>query len=253
MRVGILAAGVGRRLGKATLPPKILLQFGGRSLLARHVAILRHCGIERIDLVVGYRAELIEEEIARIGAQDMVSTIYNPYYEQGPIVSLGSLRENFTSGEPVVFMDGDVLYDHRMVERLLAASQKNCFLLDRATEEGEDPVRICMRDGVLVDIHKRPQRTHHWWGEWVGFCRFDPQTAAKIAAATQRYIDAGHRDAIYEDAFQEIVLTEPPGAFEVVDVSDLPWVEIDFPEDLEKARSEIFTQLLELPGAEKAT
>lgn len=249
MRVGILAAGMGRRLGGETLPPKILLRFGGRSLLARHVDILRHCGIERIDLVVGYRAELIEEEIARIGAKDMVVTIHNPYFEQGPIVSLESLRGTFTSGEPVVFMDGDVLYDHRMIERLLAAPQTNCFLLDRATEEGEDPVKICMRDGILVDFHKRPHRPHDWWGEWVGFCRFDPQTAAKVAATTRRYIDAGRWDAIYEDAFQEIVLTEPPGAFGVVDISDLPWVEIDFPEDLEKARSEIFARLLELPGA----
>ena len=52
----MLAAGVGRRLGDASLPPKVLLRFGGKTLLERHAAILRHCGIERVDLIVGYRS-----------------------------------------------------------------------------------------------------------------------------------------------------------------------------------------------------
>ncbi len=34
----MLAAGVGRRLGDASLPPKVLLRFGGETLLARHAS-----------------------------------------------------------------------------------------------------------------------------------------------------------------------------------------------------------------------
>ena len=62
--------------------------------------ILRACGVARIDLAVGYRAEEIEEEIARIGAGDMVVTYLNPDYERGAIVSLWTLGQSFTSGEP---------------------------------------------------------------------------------------------------------------------------------------------------------
>ncbi|MFQ6017260.1 MAG: NTP transferase domain-containing protein [Kiloniellaceae bacterium] len=248
MRAVILGAGVGRRLGGAEFPPKVLLSFGGETLLARHVAILRHCGIARIELVVGYRAGEVEAEIARIGAREVITTRFNADYEEGPIVSLWALREAFIAGEPVLFMDGDVLYDHRMMERLIAAPQENCFLMDRTIEEGEDPVRLCLRDGVLVDFHKRPQRAHDWWGEWVGFCRFAPGIAAKVAAATARYIEAGRRDVIYEEAFRDVVLAEPPGSFGVEDITGLPWVEIDFPEDLEKAKAEVFPSLVALPG-----
>ena len=250
MRVGILAAGVGRRLGDATLPPKILLRFGGQTLLERHVAILRHCGIGAVDLIVGHRAAEVEAEIDRLGARDLIATRFNPDYDTGAIVSLWHLGEAFTSGEPVVFMDADVLYDQRMMARLLASPQENCFLMDRATEEGEDPVRLCLRDGLLVDFHKRPQRAYDWWGEWVGFCRFDAGIAAKIAQATARIVEAGRRDAIYEDAFREVVVAEPPGSFGVEDITGLPWVEIDFPEDLEKAETEVLPSLLDLPSAE---
>lgn len=248
MRAGILAAGIGRRLGDETLPPKILLRFGGQSLLERHVAILRHCGVPHIDLVVGYRAEEIYREIERIGAGDMITTWLNPDYAAGAIVSLNSLGPAMTHGEPFLFMDGDVLYDHRMMARLLAAPAETCFLMDRATEEGEDPVRLCMRDGLLVDFHKRPQRPHDWWGEWIGFARFAPDVAADVALAAARRVADGDRAAIYEEAFRDVLLAEPPGRFAVEDVTGLPWVEIDFPEDLARAEREVLPDLAPLPA-----
>ena len=248
MRATILGAGIGRRLERPELPPKVMLRFGGNTLLARHVAILRHCGIGRVDLAVGYRAEAVQAELTRIGADDLVRTYLNPEYRRGSIVSLWTLREAYVSGQPVIFMDGDVLYDQRLIERLLASPQENCFLLDRTTEEGEDPVKLCMRDGRLVDFHKQPKLPHEWWGEWIGFARFSPDIAGKIAMALDRHVSAGRLDEIYEEAFRDVLLSEPPGTFGVEDVTGLPWVEIDFPEDLEKAEGEIFPQLLKTPG-----
>jgi choline kinase len=246
MRVGILAAGIGQRLEDRTLPPKVLLPFGGETLLARHIAILRHCGIRQVDLVVGYRAGEIEAELARIGAKDMVTMRENPDYLDGSIVSFWTLREAFGAGESVVFMDGDVLYDQRLMVRLLGSAQSNSFLMDRTIEEGEDPVKLCMRDDVLVDFHKRPRLAHDWWGEWIGFCRFDPEIARKVWAAADRHIAAGRCEAIYEDAIRDVVLAEPPGTFGIEDVTGLPWVEIDFPDDLRKAKYEVFPSLIEL-------
>ena len=243
MRATILAAGVGRRLEMTDAPPKVLLQFGGESLLARHIRLLGEMGIERVDLAVGHQAEDIEREIVRIGAQDWVATNYNKDYERGAIVSLWTLRDAFTSGHDVLFMDGDVLYDRRMLERLVAGPARDCFLMDRRIEEGDDPVKLCFRQGLLVDFHKRPRVVFDWWGEWIGFARFSPVIARKIAASSAALVEAGHLDEIYEEAIREVVVSEPPCRFEVEDVTGLPWVEIDFPEDLRRAREEVFPAL----------
>lgn len=244
MRVGMLGAGVGRRLGQEQPPPKILLEFGGQTLLARHVAILRARGVECMDLVVGYRAEDVRAEISRIGADDLIRTHFNAHFEDGAIVSFATLGAALRgTAEPVIFMDGDVLYDHRLMERLIGAEADSCFLMDRATEEGDDPVRLCMRGDRLVDFHKRPRRPYEWWGEWVGFCRFAPDIAAKCFAVADEIVRAGRRAAIYEDAIRQVVVSEPTGTFGVEDITGLPWVEIDFPEDLERARREIFPML----------
>lgn len=48
MKAIMLAAGTGTRLQRAAdAPPKTLLQFGGKTLLQRHVEILRYLEIGR--------------------------------------------------------------------------------------------------------------------------------------------------------------------------------------------------------------
>ncbi|MFQ5468221.1 MAG: hypothetical protein ACE5DS_08810, partial [Kiloniellaceae bacterium] len=88
---------------------------------------------------------------------------------------------------------------------------------------------------------------HQQWGEWIGFAGFDAGTAARIADAAERYVARGPRDAIYELAFREVLLAAAPGAFEVADVTGLPWTEIDEPEDLARAHREVFPRLVAPP------
>ena len=67
MRAVILAAGMARCLSRTDPPPKILLPFGGETLLARHPRILDHFDMGRIDLCVGFPLERIAGELARLG------------------------------------------------------------------------------------------------------------------------------------------------------------------------------------------
>ena len=247
MRAVILCAGMGNRLGLADGRPKVLIRFGAHTLLKRHLRILDHCGISRIDLCLGYRADAIVGELRRIGRDAPVGHRLNPDFAQGSVVSMWTMRDAFCAGEDILFMDGDVLYDQRLIQALLAATAANCFAMDRALEPGEEPVKLCLEGGRLVDIGKLPQRPYEAAGEWIGCARFAAATAADIAAAATRIVDAGRRDAVYEEAFREVLLTAPPDTFAVQDVSFLPWIEIDFAADLDRARDEIFPLLEPLP------
>src|SRR5438270_11338370 len=103
MKVLLLAAGVGRRLGDSILPvPKAPLRFGEKSLLQRHIEILNSFSITDITITVGHLAEAVDEEIARLGVGHRVRTVTNPRYREGSIVSLWTGRDVLTSGEPVV-------------------------------------------------------------------------------------------------------------------------------------------------------
>ena len=153
----MLAAGVGTRLfgEHHSEPPKALLRFDGKSLLHRHIEILRENGVDRLVLVVGYRAEELMAEVEAVGSRDYVRAITNPEFEGGPVISLWTAREVLRSGDDILFMDADVLYHRRVLERLIRSPHANCFLLDRGLEPGEDPVRLCIQGGAPVDTLSR--------------------------------------------------------------------------------------------------
>ena len=238
----LLVAGVGRRLHGAAEGPKVLLDFGGQSLLERHLKALRENGVEDVALTVGYESDSIRAELSRLGLADRIALVENPDYRQGSLVSLWVQRERMKSGKTIVLMDGDVLYPPEMIRRLLDAPQENVLLLDRNIEPGDEPVKICLKDGRIVDFRKKPVHQHDWHGESVGFFRFSPAMAAELADICGDYVASGRTGEEYEEAIRDKILVEPE-RFAATDVSDVPWTEIDFVEDIERAQNQILPRL----------
>ena len=246
MRAIIYAAGVGSRLGTgADHAPKVLLEFAGRSLLERHIDILTACGVTDIVVVVGYAADRIEAALAGLTTTARTRTVYNPDYRQGSIVTQWSVREALGEGGDVLLMDADVLYDKRLIERLVASPHANCFLLDRAIEAGEEPVKLCVKDGALVDFRKNPSREYDWCGESVGFFKLSEATARRLVDSTRAYIETGRTGEYYDEALRDLLIADPPGSFGFEDITGLPWIEIDFAADIEEARRAVLPRLME--------
>ena len=243
----MLAAGVGRRLsgGDDRHPPKALLQLGGRSLLARHLDNLRQLPIDRLHLVVGYRRDTIEAELAALGAGDFVTPIGNPDFRKGSLVSLMAARGVLDAGEPVLFMDADVLYHPALLDRLLSSNNPDCLIFDRDFEPGDEPVKLCLKAGRPVEFRKQVEVAYDTVGEWPGFLSLSADSAREVAAAGAAILAEGREAEPYEEAFRAVILGDP-ARFHIADITGLPWIEIDFPADLERARREV------LPLIEKA-
>jgi len=238
----ILAAGYGRRLGERHEQPKVLLEFDGRSLLERRLRTLEACGVGAVSITIGHDGERVRAAVDLIAPRLDVRFIENPRYREGSLLSLLAQREVLDSGRPVLVMDGDVLHDRRMIDRLLGGAGEVVLLVDPELEPGDEPVKVCFRGDMIVDFRKRPEFPHDRHGESVGFFRFSPAMAAKLAARCQVLADAGGGMLEYEEAIRDLIL-EAPERFGAEDVGDLPWTEIDFPEDVDRARDVILPQL----------
>jgi choline kinase len=244
----LLAAGVGRRLGDSHDGPKVLLDFGGRSLLQRHIEALVACGVPRLMITVGYEAEAVHQAIAKLRAEGIaaglqIGFVDNPDYRDGSLVSLHVQHEVMRSGGEIILMDGDVLYDPPMIARLLTSDHEGVLLLDREIEPGDEPVKICFdAAGAIVDFRKIPAHPYVRFGESVGFFRFSGAIAAALASRCAWYMAQGRVKTEYEEAIRDLLLAEP-ARFGAEDISDLPWTEIDFQEDVTKARLVILPQL----------
>ncbi|HEV2270722.1 MAG TPA: phosphocholine cytidylyltransferase family protein [Steroidobacteraceae bacterium] len=247
MRAIILAAGRGSRLQQAAdrQLPKCLLTFGGRSLLERHLRLLEAAGVEEIVLALGFRHELIELELTRIGARSRPQVVLNPHYELGSMLTVHCAAEPLTRGGDVLLMDADVLYHERIMAALTAGREPvNRVLIDREFEAGEEPVKVCVCAGVPIELRKKiePGLQYDTIGESVGFFRFDERAARRLAAIVSDHIASARANLPHEEAVRDL-LRERSQSFEVCDVTGAPWIEIDFPADLARAAGEVLPQL----------
>ncbi len=250
MKAIILAAGVGRRLygDNHEQPPKVLLRFDGKTLLERHIENLRDNGVDELVLVLGYRRDEILGEVKAIAGADYVRAIFNPHFLKGSVVSLWSAREVLRCGDGVLFMDADVLYHPALIRRLINSPHENCFLLDHEIENGEEPVKLCIRDGKPVDFGKKVTGDFDLLGEWPGFLKMSPAIGERLAAATESFVEQARMELIYEEAMRKVLVSETPGTFGYEDISDLPWIEIDFPADLMRAQKHILPRISRATG-----
>ncbi len=143
----LLAAGRGLRMRSAD--PKALRRVGGISLLERCTNVLRQAGVERIVVVVGYRAE---DVIAAIKARNLkVEVVTNPDWQQGTASSVLAGLCAVGDQRCLVVM-GDHVFEADDVRRLTETTAGNVAAVDRDVDRqlvglsGVRPNRVRLRD-----------------------------------------------------------------------------------------------------------
>jgi choline kinase len=255
MRAIILAAGRGLRLKQPEdeQVPKCLLRFGGMSLLERHLRMLRTAGVTDIVLALGFRHELVEAELDRLQWNPRPEVVINDQFELGSVLTVHTVADAMIRGGDVLLMDADVLYDERIMRALVAgASPVNRLLIDREFEPGDEPVKVCVQNGVPIELRKQPDANLQYdtIGESVGFFRFDQAAARRLADLVAGYVNGGRANMPHEEAVRDLV-RERSQVLDVSDVTGSPWIEIDFTVDVERATRDVLPQLQPLSGGGK--
>ncbi|HEY2024419.1 phosphocholine cytidylyltransferase family protein [Paraburkholderia sp.] len=254
MRAIILAAGLGLRLQQPPQAqfPKCLLRFDGMSLLERHLQMLATAGVTDVVLALGFQPESVQAELARINWPHQVESVINPRFDLGSVLTVHTVADALTRGGDVLLMDADVLYDERILNALVAGESVNRLLIDRDFEAGDEPVKLCLKNGVPVELRKQlaVNLDYDTIGESVGFFRFREETARRVTQIVAGYIDSGRANMPHEEAVRDLLL-ERSQVFDTADVTGAPWVEIDFPNDVARATNEILPQLQPLTSASR--
>lgn len=219
--------------------PKCLLRFGGMSLLERHCRNLSACGVDNLTICVGHAAEQIASALQGL-SRPVTLLHYNPLYTLGSCLSLWSVRHTLLCGDDVLVMDADVLYHPDILRRLVTSPLPSCYLMDRDFAPGDEPVKLCVAGDRIVELRKRVADGLRYdrIGESVGFFKFDAATALRLARLIAAYIADGRREQAHEEALRDLALCDDI-AIGVEDVTGLPWLEIDFPEDLIRAEHQV--------------
>jgi choline kinase len=239
MRAVLLAAGAALRLRPLTeTTPKCLLRVGGRSILERTLENLQRNGITELVLVTGYREEQIRRAVETGYPGMQISFIHNPSYATTNNIYSLWLTKDHVLGHDILLLDSDIVFDHRIIGLLAASGFENCLAVRSDHELGEEEIKVKLgRNGRIAAIGKTLMREESV-GESIGIERFGAPFVRRLFTVLDRMIIAEEQvDVFYEAAFQETI--DRGEKILPIDVGNLKCVEIDTPEDLDRATREV--------------
>ncbi len=234
MQAIILAAGRGSRLANALNgKPKCLAQVDrNMSLIDYQLSVLQSFGITDVCVVLGYRAHEVYRKIG-----DRTHCIINRRYaETNSLYSLW-LTRNWVQ-EDCLIMNSDLLAHPRIYKRLLNAPDR-AVSYDSWSGHEEEQMKVSFNNKQLEKISKT-MPIEESQGESLGLLKFSQ--AGMEALFTQAEV-ALTEEGENQWAPAAIARLAQSQAISGIDMAGLPWVEIDFPEDLQQARQTIWPQI----------
>jgi choline kinase len=236
-RALILSAGQGSRLLPHTEQlPKCLLALGGRSLLEWQLRALESVGIRETVVVTGFMPGLVEAELMQCTPPRMrVRTLYNPFYKLADnLASCWMAREELSG--PCLLLNGDTLFEPAIAARLMASPGAPITVtIDRKPGYDADDMKVETEGDRLRAIGKRlaPERVN---GESIGLLRFEAEGAALFVEELERTMRTPEGPGLwYLSAIHR--LAQGGADVRALSIEGLEWGELDYPADLERARS----------------
>jgi choline kinase len=231
----ILCAGGGTRLRPLTDDrPKALVDVGGETILGRAVRILVGAGVRHLVIATGYKAEAVRAALA--GSETPVTFCHNAEFERTQnSISLLRCAESLV-GRAFFKLDGDLLFHADVLGRLESSAGGLATAVDKRGVLGDEEMKVMTEGEKILAFGKKlaPARCS---GESIGIERIDAAASGQLYRALGEAERAGRTDLYYEDIYGELIA----GGLDAraVDVSDLPWFEIDTPADLAEARQSL--------------
>jgi len=219
MKIVILAAGKGTRLGKKDVPKPLTLLANDKSILQQQIDNLSpHFPLHDIIIVVGYRKELIMEVFPNL------SFVENPNFSQEN-TSKSLLRAIRSINEDVLWLNGDVVFHPNITQKVIA-NGKTLMVVNKGAVGEEEVKYRTDSSGRIVEVSKQVVNPQ---GEALGINFFK----AKDLKILCKHLDKCQNN----DYFEKGIETAIQEGLEVwtLAVDQTECAEVDYPEDLARA------------------
>ena len=232
MKAVILAAGMGKRLQKVSGGlPKSMIKIGKSSIIHHQLESCMNVGITNFVIVLGYKIEQLKAHILEKISAEQVTFIENPIYDStNTLHSLWLTREHLN--DDFIYFNADVLFQSGLLKKISESSQYSQLLLETKSCAEEEVKMIINEDMRIMEISKQlpiPKCA----GEFIGIGKFNKDILGRFVQHLQFGVENGQSNNYFEFA---VDLLAKDVILKAVPTDGVPCIEIDFPEDLVRAK-----------------
>jgi len=224
MKIIILAAGIGSRLGNPFPKPLTKLKNNKSIMQMMTENVSSLYSLDLVNLVVGFKKDLIMESFPNL------TYIYNQYFDQTNTAKslLKAIKKN--KDHSILWMNGDIVFDKNILLKLKEYIDKDVsFVAVNTSKVAEEEVKYTLKDNYINELSKTVE---NGLGEAVG-----------INFISSKYIDSFIKrleecdDNDYFERALEVAIEKDGFKIKPVDISEFNCIEIDFEEDLKNANN----------------
>lgn len=245
MQAIILAAGMGKRLGELTKGnTKCMIEVGEETLISRLLHQLDQLHLQRIILVVGYKAKELREYLLNIHIQTAIEYVENTIYDKtNNIYSLYLAKDYLTKDDTLLF-ESDIIMEDSLIQKLIENPYPDLALVDKYESWMDGTVVTIDEENRILrfipnSLFKYDEIPDYY--KTVNVYKFSKHFSSTMYVPfLEAYCKALGRNEYYEQVLRVITMLDNSG-IRALPLNGEQWYEIDDIQDLDIAES-IFTE-----------
>lgn len=241
MQAMMLAAGMGRRLGKYTgNQTKCMLRVGDKTLLERAVEAIKEAGIKRFIIVAGYEsAKLVDYVKENITGLDIEFVFNKDYAKTNNIYSL-YLARDYLAQDDTILLESDLIFEERIIREMVESPHKNLVAVAKYEHWMDGTVTLVNKNNEITEfIEKKDFKfidVDNYY-KTVNIYKFSREFSVKqYIPFLKAYIQAYGKNQYYEMVLKTLAHL-PLANLTAFDIGDAAWYEIDDAQDLNIANT----------------
>lgn len=237
----ILAAGMGKRLGKYTRhQTKGMVEVNGIPLIERAInALIKH-KVSRIIVVIGYQGDKLKRFIRSKYPEFDVVFVHNPIYDKTNNIYSLWLAKDYLRQDDTILLESDVIFEERILSGLIKNPNKDLVVVAKYESWMDGTVTIVDEEDRITNFISK--KNFKWdciedYYKTVNIYKFSKEFSAQCYIPfLDAYIKTMGNNEYYEQVLRVITYLEKVN-LKAYKLKDEKWYEIDDVQDLDIAKT----------------
>ena len=245
MQALMLAAGMGKRLGKYTIEnTKCMVEVAGIKLIDRAIEALKYAGITKLIVVIGYKGEKLQEYLTQNVSEIEFIFVENKDYDKTNNIYSLYLAKQYLIEDDTIILESDLIFQKEIIKNIINSKYKNCAVVAKYEQWMDGTVVLLDESSSITEFIEKKNFLHSKVDDYyktVNIYKFSKEFSKKYYLPFIRaYIQAYGNNEYYELVLK-VIAHLSKSELKGFKLSDELWYEIDDAQDLDIANT-LFSQ-----------